>query len=88
MEMSTTTPSSRLSSRENWASQANAGVRTERPRITVIAPRTDGGTYRTRRLGLQPGYSPLDPIDGDNVGDLRMVWTRDYNRKPKRLECL
>ncbi|MCY3845926.1 MAG: PQQ-dependent dehydrogenase, methanol/ethanol family, partial [Acidobacteria bacterium] len=22
------------------------------------------------------GYSPLDQIDRDNVGDLRMVWTR------------
>ncbi|HIE92987.1 MAG TPA: hypothetical protein EYQ83_09030 [Acidobacteria bacterium] len=26
------------------------------------------------------GYSPLDQITRDNVGDLRMVWTRAMNR--------
>ena len=26
------------------------------------------------------GYSPLDQIDRDNVGDLRMVWTRALGR--------
>ena len=26
------------------------------------------------------GYSPLDQVDRDNVGELQMVWTRDLER--------
>ncbi|MYK88756.1 MAG: PQQ-binding-like beta-propeller repeat protein, partial [Acidobacteria bacterium] len=36
----------------------------------------DGDWLTWRRTTDGWGYSPLDQIDRDNVGDLRMVWTR------------
>ena len=36
----------------------------------------DGDWLMWRRTLDGWGYSPLDQIDRDNVGDLRMVWTR------------
>ncbi|MDD9896982.1 MAG: PQQ-binding-like beta-propeller repeat protein [Gammaproteobacteria bacterium] len=37
----------------------------------------DGDWLMWRRTLDSWGYSPLDEIDRDNVGDLRLVWTRD-----------
>ncbi len=40
----------------------------------------DGDWLMWRRTPDGWGYSPLDQIDRENVGDLRMVWTRALGR--------
>ena len=64
---------------------ATAGpVAAQSPADTELVPVTDamlqnpadGDWLMWRRTLDGWGYSPLDQIDRDNVGDLRMVWTR------------
>ena len=60
------------------AAPAHAQSETEFTPVTdaMLQQPADGDWLTWRRTTDGWGYSPLDQIDRDNVGELRMVWTR------------